>query len=58
LVADGMSGRRHDPNDETLSGVNARICILLQAKCSVIAEDIGVAPGSVIIQASEALRRH
>jgi len=45
-------------NYETLSGVDAPICFLLQAKCSVIAEDIGVAPGSVIIQASEALRRH
>ncbi|MEA3642627.1 MAG: ARMT1-like domain-containing protein [Lamprobacter sp.] len=44
-------------NYETLSGVDAPICFLLQAKCSVIAEDIGVAPGSVIIQASEALRR-
>lgn len=43
-------------NYETLSGVDAPICFLLQAKCSVIAEDIGVAPGSVIIQASEALR--
>ncbi|MFP4061563.1 MAG: damage-control phosphatase ARMT1 family protein [Halochromatium sp.] len=43
-------------NYETLSAVNAPICFLLQAKCSVIAEDIGVAPGSVIIQASEALR--
>jgi uncharacterized protein with ATP-grasp and redox domains len=43
-------------NHETLSGVDAPICFMLQAKCSVIAEDIGVAPGSVIIQASEALR--
>ncbi|NEX18303.1 MAG: hypothetical protein C1943_17290 [Halochromatium sp.] len=45
-------------NYETLSGVDAPICFLLQAKCSVIAEDIGVAPGSVIIQASEVLRRY
>ncbi|EIC23844.1 damage-control phosphatase ARMT1 family protein [Thiorhodovibrio frisius] len=43
-------------NYETLSGVHAPICFLLQAKCSVIAEDIGVPAGSVIIQASAALR--
>ncbi|WPL18464.1 hypothetical protein Thiowin_03537 [Thiorhodovibrio winogradskyi] len=43
-------------NYETLSGVDAPICFLLQAKCSVIAEDIGVPTGSVIIQASKALR--
>ncbi|MEA1051007.1 ARMT1-like domain-containing protein [Lamprobacter modestohalophilus] len=42
-------------NYETLSNVDAPICFLLQAKCSVIAEDIGVAPGSVIIKASDAL---
>ena len=39
-------------NYETLSRVDAPICFLLQAKCSVIAEDIGVAPGSVIISSS------
>lgn len=43
-------------NYETLSGVAAPVCFLLQAKCAVIAEDIGVAPGSVIIAASERLR--
>lgn len=43
-------------NYETLSGVDAPICFLLQAKCTVIAEDIGVAPGSVIIEASDRLR--
>ncbi len=42
-------------NYETLSGVDAPICFLLQAKCSVIAEDIGVSPSSVIIKSSEAL---
>ncbi|EIC23895.1 damage-control phosphatase ARMT1 family protein [Thiorhodovibrio frisius] len=42
-------------NYETLSGVDAPICFLLQAKCSVIAGDIGVPTGSVIIQASPAL---
>ncbi len=42
-------------NYETLSGVDAPICFLLQAKCSVIAEDIGVPTGSVIIGASKAL---
>lgn len=42
-------------NYETLSGVDAPICFLLQAKCPVIAEDIGVATGSVIIEASAAL---
>jgi uncharacterized protein with ATP-grasp and redox domains len=43
-------------NYETLSGAEAPIVFLLQAKCSVIAEDIGVPTGSVIIQASAALR--
>jgi hypothetical protein len=43
-------------NYETLSGVAAPVCFLLQAKCAVIAEDIGVAPGSVIIAASDRLR--
>jgi len=42
-------------NYETLSGVDAPVCFLLQAKCSVIAEDLGVAPGSVIIKASDRL---
>ncbi|MBK5967302.1 MULTISPECIES: damage-control phosphatase ARMT1 family protein [Thiorhodovibrio] len=42
-------------NYETLRGVDAPICFLLQAKCSVIAGDIGVPTGSVIIQASAAL---
>jgi uncharacterized protein with ATP-grasp and redox domains len=43
-------------NYETLSGVDAPICFLLQAKCSIIAEDIAVPTGSVIIRASAALR--
>ena len=43
-------------NDETLSGLDAPLCFLLQAKCAVIAEDIGVAPGSVIIAANDRLR--
>lgn len=42
-------------NYETLSNVDAPICFLLQAKCPVIAEDIGVSPSSVIIKSSEAL---
>jgi len=43
-------------NYETLSGGDAPLCFLPQAKCSVIAGDIGVPARSVIIQASTALR--
>ncbi len=42
-------------NYETLSDVEAPIVFLLQAKCSVIAEDIGVDTGGVIIKASAGL---
>jgi uncharacterized protein with ATP-grasp and redox domains len=42
-------------NYETLSAVPAPILFLLQAKCQVIAEDLGVEPGSVVIKAAEAL---
>jgi uncharacterized protein with ATP-grasp and redox domains len=43
-------------NYETLSGVAAPICFLLQAKCSVIADDLGVATGSVVVKAADTLR--
>lgn len=44
-------------NYETLSGVSAPICFLLQAKCGVVAEDLGVATGSVVVKASNRLGR-
>ena len=42
-------------NYETLSGVSAPICFLLQAKCAVVADDLGVATGGVVVKASAAL---
>ncbi|NBC47403.1 MAG: DUF89 family protein [Gammaproteobacteria bacterium] len=42
-------------NYETLSNVDAPICFLLQAKCEVIAQDIGVPAGAVIVKASQQL---
>ena len=42
-------------NYETLSAVPAPILFLLQAKCQVIADDLGVESGSVVIKAAETL---
>lgn len=44
-------------NYETLSQVDAPVVFLLQAKCPVIAQDLGLAFGSVIIKASAQLQR-
>ncbi|MCG6941415.1 MAG: ARMT1-like domain-containing protein [Thiohalocapsa sp.] len=44
-------------NYETLSAVSAPICFLLQAKCGVVADDLGVATGSVVVKAAAALAR-
>jgi damage-control phosphatase, subfamily I len=37
-------------NDETLSTVSAPVFFLLQAKCAVIAADLGVAPGALVVK--------
>lgn len=55
FAAAGLIIAKGQANYETLSNVTAPICFLLQAKCGVIAEDIGVAPGSVIVKASKQL---
>jgi len=39
-------------NYESLSDVRAPIFFLLQAKCSVIADDLGVQPGAIILKGS------
>lgn len=38
-------------NYETLSDIQAPVFFLLQAKCKVIADDLGVPPGSVVLMA-------
>jgi uncharacterized protein with ATP-grasp and redox domains len=42
-------------NYETLSGSAAPICFLLQAKCPVIAGDLGVEQAGIVVKASSAL---
>jgi len=42
-------------NYESLSSSTAPICFLLQAKCPVIADDLGVEQGAVVIKASRTL---
>ncbi|MFB1490791.1 MULTISPECIES: ARMT1-like domain-containing protein [unclassified Thiocapsa] len=37
-------------NYETLSTVSAPVFFLLQAKCAVIAADLGVAPGALVVK--------
>jgi len=44
-------------NYETLSTVDAPIVFLLQAKCAVIAEDLGLPVGSVVVRAADGVRR-
>ena len=44
-------------NYETLSVSAAPICILLQAKCPVIAGELGVEQGAIVVKASSALAR-
>lgn len=45
-------------NYETLSGVDAPVFFLLQAKCEVIARDLGVPTGSVVLAAPTAHHSH
>jgi len=44
-------------NYESLSSAKAPICFLLQAKCPVIADDLGLEQGAVVAKASSALSR-
>lgn len=44
-------------NYETLSISTSPICFLLQAKCPVIAADLGVEQGAIVVEASSALAR-
>ena len=47
IVATGQA------NYETLSGLTAPIFFLLQAKCSVIADELGVSQGAIVLKAPE-----
>jgi uncharacterized protein with ATP-grasp and redox domains len=44
-------------NYETLSGSDAPVCFLLQAKCPVVAGDLGVEQGAIVVRASSTLAR-
>ena len=49
IVAKGQA------NYETLSGSQAPVFLLLQAKCGIIADDLGVNTGTTVVKASEGM---
>jgi uncharacterized protein with ATP-grasp and redox domains len=48
----GLIIAKGQANYESLSGTPAPLFFLLQAKCSVIARDLGVEEGNVVVKAS------